>query len=520
VTESPSGAEALPPAMGWLALTMASRNHFAWQALMQHPRRPVHSFAFVTLAMLAMLALTGSAGAATSQVLESTSALGFETVKLPRGEHMGLIGGAYLFDIGSDWRLGPAVYAAATGERGGLFVGGAELRRQWALGRSVRLAAGFYAGGGGGAAAPVGGGLMLRPSVALLGDVLPGMQAGLSWSQVRFPSGDIHSQQFGLLFQWRSQFRHFTDPKPGDTVGAGSGLGLDDGVLSVMQYRFNDAGARHIGLVGARAQRRADGPLHFGIEAAAAAQGDAAGYMEVLGTVSAGTDLLPGWRVGLRAAAGLGGGGAVPTAGGVIGKMTGTASWQFTPGWRVGADLGMVRALHGGMQARQVGAWLGTDLEPASGSPGHLVRTEWTAVLQHHSGIARADGTSRGLDTIGLKLDRYLGDSLYVTGQAHSAYAGGAGAYSVGLLGLGYALPVAPGWRAGVEALVGAAGGGGVKTGGGAIGQGVAWAGWTPGRNVGEWRLGLGARRPLRSSGGNTGLVELAWSRHFELSGR
>ena len=89
----------------------------------------------------------------------------------------------------------------------------------------------------------------------------------------------------------------------------------------------------------------------------------------------------------------------------------------------------------------------------------------------------------------------------------------------MGLLGLGYAMPLSPGWRAGVEALAGAAGGGGVKTGGGAIGQGVAWAGWTPERSAGEWRLGLGARRPLRA-GTSTGLVELAWSRSFGVSGR
>jgi hypothetical protein len=484
---------------------------------MQQPRRKVDTRFILTLALLV---LAGRVGAATPRVIEATSALGFETVKLPQGEHMGMVGGAYLFDIGGDWRLGPAVYAAATGRRGGLFVGGAELRHQWALGRTMRLAAGLYAGGGGGAAAPVGGGLMLRPSLALLGEVLPGMQAGLSWSMVRFPSGDIHSQQLGLLLQWRSQFRHYSNLQPGDSVAAGSGLGLDDGVLSVMQYRFNDASGRRIGLVGARAQHRGDGPVRFGIEAAAAAQGDAAGYMEVLGTASVGFEPLPGWRLGMRGAAGLGGGGAVPTAGGVIGKLVGTASWQFTPGWRVGADLGVVRALHGGLQARQVGAWLGADLEPAAGSPGRLVRTEWTAVLQHHAGIARTDGSARGLDTIGLKLDRYLGDSFYATGQAHSAYAGGAGAYSVGLLGLGYAMPLAPRWRVGVEALAGAAGGGGVKTGGGAIGQGVAWAGWSPGRGAGEWRVGVGARRPLRSSGSNTGLIEVAWSRSFDVSGR
>ena len=51
------------------------------------------------------------------------------------------------------------------------------------------------------------------------------------------------------------------------------------------------------------------------------------------------------------------------------------------------------------------------------------------------------------------------------------------------------------------------------------IGQGVAWAGWKPEGGAGEWRLGVGARRPLRA-GTSTALVELAWSRSFNVSGR
>ena len=35
------------------------------------------------------------------------------------------------------------------------------------------------------------------------------------------------------------------------------------------------------------------------------------------------------------------------------------------------------------------------------------------------------------MQTIGLKLNRFVGDSFYLSAQAHSAFAGGAGAYSV-----------------------------------------------------------------------------------------
>ncbi|MDE2158816.1 MAG: hypothetical protein KGJ30_07825, partial [Burkholderiales bacterium] len=241
------------------------------------------------IALVAMLqwpcigqAQSGSAGMASLPIATS---FGFETVRLPQGEHMGLAGGTLLFDIGSDWAVGPAVYGAASGRRGGLFVGGVELQHRWQLADSVSLAAGLFAGGGGGAAAPVGGGLMLRPAVTLWKDLGPTLQAGLSWSSVRFPSGQIASQQVGLALAWRGEFGYFTDADTGSNSaaawGASTGLGFDRIAATATSYRFADGSARHIGLAGARAERRSstDG-LAWGLEAAAAAKGDATGYME------------------------------------------------------------------------------------------------------------------------------------------------------------------------------------------------------------------------------------------------
>ncbi|HET7527907.1 MAG TPA: hypothetical protein VFK10_18340, partial [Burkholderiaceae bacterium] len=102
--------------------------------------------------------------------------------------------------------------------------------------------------------------------------------------------------------------------------------------------------------------------------------------------------------------------------------------------------------------------------------------------------------------------------------QAHSAYAGGAGAYSVGLIGAGLATTPAQGVRFGAELLLGAAGGGGVATGSGAIAQTVGWAGWgvTPESEV---RIGVGAVKALRGDL-RSGMVELTWTRALGLGGR
>jgi len=76
-----------------------------------------------------------------------------------------------------------------------------------------------------------------------------------------------------------------------------------------------------------------------------------------------------------------------------------------------------------GLCARQTEVWVALDLEPAyddahAAPAGHVVRTEWVGAWQHHTRIARSDGTRQPLDTIGLKLNRYLGEHFYLTGQA------------------------------------------------------------------------------------------------------
>jgi len=219
---------------------------------------------------------------------------------------------------------------------------------------------------------------------------------------------------------------------------------------------------------------------------------------------------------------GAGGGGSVPTGGGLMTKLSGTMEWRVTPGWTMGGEYGDVRATNGPLRARQVQVWLGMSLEPGldgRGAPdSSTVRSEWVGAWQHQTSRERVDGSARSLDTIGLKLNRYLGEHVYVSGQAHSAFAGGAGAYSIGLVGFGVAAQPRAAWRVGAELLTGAAGGGGVQAGGGALVQGMTWAGWVS-PALGEWRAGLGAVRSLRG-GTHSPVIELAWSRAFEMAGR
>jgi hypothetical protein len=470
------------------------------------------------------------------------AAFNFETLRLQGGERMGLLGASLLLSAGERWWLGPAVYGAATGQRGGLFVLGGEVQRRWPL-AAGQLVAGLFAGGGGGAAAAVGGGLMLRPSLAWLADLGP-VQAGLGVSAVRFPSGDIASRQLALLLAWDGRFRYALAERAGSSGrdAERSGAGVDRLVMTFTRYalRGYDAGARGVWLVGARGERDFDpaaaargGPSwHWGIETAGAAGGGAAGYMEILGLVgwraplSAGGALQAGWH----ASAGLGGGGAVPTAGGAIAKAALSASLALSPRVSTGVEAGWLRALDSRLHSPFAQWTLAVALEghsrgatadqPATAT---FARTEWSAALQHNARAARNDGSTRSLDAVGMKIARYAGENLYLTVQAHSAYAGGAGAYSMGLVGAGVARAArGAAWRAGFELLAGAGAGGGVASAGGALVQGLAWVGLPIGGRDGggpaggelELRIGAGAVRS-RQPGLASPVIELSITRAF-----
>ena len=158
------------------------------------------------------------------------------------------------------------------------------------------------------------------------------------------------------------------------------------------------------------------------------------------------------------------------------------------------------------------------DLEPsvASSDAATISRNEWSVALQRQTRAQRSNGPARALDTIGMKLNRYVGDHVYLSAQAHSAFAGGAGAYSIGLVGAGAATRASTGLRFGAELLVGAAGGGGVASGGGAIAQALAWAGLPLSRDS-ELRLGVGAVKALHGGELHSPVAELTWTRAFGL---
>jgi hypothetical protein len=463
-------------------------------------------------------------------VVPAQARIGIEKVTLPRGESMGLLGTTYLVDLGRGFSAGPAAYGAISGRRGGLFTVGAELAWRQRLAGALDLDLGVYAGGGGGGAAPVGGGLMVRPHVDLLWDFGP-YRAGVSWSRVRFANGDIDSRQLGLVWSANTDFRFVPQARIGERsdVAGRSGIGFDRFQAVVGTYRPRGGPQRVSGgeldsaitYVGARAERAIGNHAYWGIEASGAADGGVAGYAEYLATLGTETAV---WGqtlvVGARVALGMGGGGDVDTGGGLLAKAGAYGTVRLTrelgltiEGGYTGAPQGNFRALHAAASLN----WILDDPSDITAPPRNT-RTQWVGGAVRYD-APRNDGTQRVLQSVVLEVHRFVTPHVYLNGHVHSAWGGGGGGYTAGMFGIGTQWPVSGRVHVGADALVGAAGGGGVRTQGGAVVKPSAYVGIDLGRST-SVRVGAGRIRSLRGGGLDATTLDVALAFTFGIAGR
>jgi len=448
--------------------------------------------------------------------------VGFERIRLPGSEHVGLLGTSYLVDVPSveGLALGPAVYGGITGHRGGFFTLGGEVAWRRHIAGPVGVEVGLYAGGGGGAGAPVGGGLMFRPHVDLLWDLGPAA-LGLSLSRVRFPSGRIDSTQVGIVLDAINDFRYVPAARLGSPVRGGgrSGLGFDRVQIVASAYRTRHglalddgtAAPRTIGMLGLRAEQAFDANAYWGVEANGTTQRSVAGYAEYLGVLGYETEAVSRTlNVGARIALGMGGGGGLPTGGGLLAKATVYGIVRISNELGVALEAGLVDAPKGRLRAAHAGAALVWSLDGPdnAGLPARPARTDFSAGLLRYR-APRRDGSVSALEADVLRVDRYLGAHLYLSGEVHSALRGGAGGYTAALVGLGWSQPLGSSLAVGAEVLGGASGGGGVDSRGSLV-RPMGWLAWQLSPAV-ALRVGAGRVKsphgPLSSTAVDAALV-------------
>ncbi|MGD8677585.1 MAG: hypothetical protein PVG16_01160 [Chromatiales bacterium] len=439
----------------------------------------------------------------------------YEELTLPGSEKLGLLGLGYLIDSKLDehssFYYGLGVYSAVSGQRGGFFTGGGEFGLRYRAGRFV-LDGGLFVGGGGGGAAPQGGGLMLRPHAGALYD-FGTFSLGLEYSMVRFPNGNIDSDQVTLVaeFPFRSLF---TDD---DEVGDLSGLDLRMAPVyiapALQHYSPTDSareatGVQAMTLAGIELGRFINDNAWFFLESSAAFRGDADGYAELLGGVGYRYPLTDRIAIQARLSAGAAGGGSIDTGGGFIYKASLGAELALTDALSLGLDYGIIDAPDGTFEAEMArlslryATGMATPANEANRIPPESLRTgKWALRVSHVTYLSdpslRKDASGGEVNLIAIKADRMLSERFYVTGQAAAAYEGDAGGYATGLLGAGYRQMLSDRLSIRAELLAGPAGGGGINTSGGAILQPMAGLSWRLSKNL-DFALMAGKLRSLK----------------------
>jgi len=434
---------------------------------------------------------------------ETALSLGYETIKLPGGEPMGWVGANLMFDVNDYTRLGVGTYGAMAGQRGGFITLGVagELRKQVYPDWFVHSGLFVGAGGGRGGSSLSGGGLMLRADVGLDYQVKGLGNFGLGVSHVEFPDGVISSTQPYVRYEYL--FSNLVSPgwQSPDIAGGSWSLSSHLNEFSVVGREYlipsnvtRDNGApqgSHMELVGVEWLSYLDECWYLRLEAEGAGGGSNNGYMQILAGGGYRFPVTQNTYIKLQMAAGPAGGGGVDTRGGLLVDTGIGLQYAMTKHTLAEIDLSDTRAPNGGFEAVS----LGLKLSYQYGLPNvGEEEVSWDGLRQYDANGLRvrvADQTyfkgneawrnrsvNESVSNLGIQMDYFLSDHLFLTGQALAAYAGNAGAYMVGEFGVGTHWNLTHDLFVEAEALLGAAGGGGLAVGGGFVGQGNASIGY------------------------------------------
>ncbi len=434
-----------------------------------------------------------------------TQRISYETVALSSTERLGLAGFHYLLDVSPRLYAGLGMYGAVAGKRGGFFTGGFEAGLKQPLVGPLSVDAGLFLGGGGGGSAPQGGGLMVRPHLGLV-YAFDDVRLGFEYSLVDFPNGDIRSRHAAVFIDLPFESLRVASELPEELAAvldrasraANREVRFEREHLTARYQAYSPAGAvmnvdgasktGAIRTSGFEYSRELSGMNYLLVETAGASGGSADGYAEVLFGGGIRLPLFANeFLLDARSSVGSGGGGRVDTGGGGLAKAS--LGLKFTAGDGFSIDTRTGYVVSGGeFRARTFEFGLSYAIDAAvfgnhgvTGGPvadslrSYSWRIRFAGAQYPSLNASMRNGREEGaVSLLCVKLDAFPGASaLYLTGQAQSAFAGGAGGYSVGLMGIGYLSEPVAGTSVHVfaEVLGGAAGGGGIEVHGGAVVQ-------------------------------------------------
>lgn len=412
-------------------------------------------------------------------------------------------------EISPGLHFGQTLYSAAAGDAGGLFVGGFELAKRWKIGNKTELELGGFIGGGGGAALVGGDGLMTRAHIGLRRHLFGNVSGSLGLSYINISGAPISTPalSFGISRNTNAAY-----------LGGHVDRGVTDGrvlrAVKPLVKQFHPSGNRTrsgralgtMSLVGFEATFAAspEARNETFIQTSGAVAGDGEGY----------ADFQVGYRwktsaTGLRAfaevAAGFGGGGDVDTGGGFIATLGAGVAVPVLRGLDLEFGAQATTALDGDLTAIvpyvRTSLTFGRKNRPYQ-NPRHWQLSMGVTMQSPNTGY-RKPGVSATASPMLIEssADLFIGKHLYLTGNAQTVAGGHAGGYAIGLMGLGYELPINERWTVSVEGMLGAAGGGGVQTNGGLVAAAKVELDYAINDKL-AISAGIGQMRTLRGAGG------------------
>ena len=472
---------------------------------------PKLRFARASSFLVAFLGLLNLSNPALSKALDSNAGglvnvaskfqLHNENWKLPNGEVMGMASGIFLFKATPKLQFGAGFWGAARGQRGGFITFGLTAEMSQKIIGNLTGNAGVFVGGGGGRGGRslAGGGLMLRAHAGLSYGTRRFGKFGLGVSYVTFPSGVITSTQpyvsyeysFGAVISngWKKEPLVYS-PSEMQTRPERHTFSLAYRTYSIPSGVTKDNGSPQsssMGLLGAEWTNYFNENFFWKLQADGALAGKNTGYMQLFG--GAGYRFAVTDRTGIKVhgAVGVAGGGGADTGGGVL--LNYGVSIEHNISKSLGVELSLEHYQATGsasFRANSIGLKLNHSFGLAAinsqkqiTTPGPFVSKKLRVRMVNQTYL-KAHPNWRNLDkpvnNIGLQMDYFLPSSnanrqFFITGQALGAYGGEAGAYMTGLVGAGVHLRLSDRFFWETEALIGAAGGGGLRTGNGTVAQ-------------------------------------------------
>jgi hypothetical protein len=458
-------------------------------------------------ASLVSVLLAAPAAAATSAAVDGNLELSahrvlgeYEAWSLP-GESMGMARFGLRRSFTDQLSLGIDSFAAVDGARGGFITLGFGAEYAWPLTERLSLEVGLGIGAGGGRSGRTiaGGGLYVRENLGLVYDVGRNGEISLGLSHIDFPDGGVIGGE-QIYAGYRHRFDAVSRPigatrAPASEASLAAHPFRAHEFLLVARQIEPDAGSRRaggrdpqrdFGTLGAEWRSAVSDHAFLRVEAAGAMSGDSPGYMHILWGGGLRWPLSPRVSALAMASIGAAGGGFVETGGGLLVDAGVGLQWRPGSRWAIEAMASRYAAPDGDLDANAYALRAAYLIGPrsggaAAGAPG---RESWPlrirAVVQEYRGTVPdwRDLPELDVGLLGAQVDYLLGNGIYLTGQGIAAHSGEAAAYMIGLVGAGYQREFGPGVLLKGEALLGAAGGGGLAVGPGLVAQVNVGAGY------------------------------------------